>query len=95
MTNGNDFSERLRRVERVVAGEEDVSQKQAIILVLDLVAATYDQTRQLGKVVTKNEERSENNKSRIDVTEVRVNLGIGLTVLVSIVAAILILTGIA
>ena len=95
MTNGNDFSERLRRVERVVAGEEDVSQKQAIILVLDLVAATYDQNRQLGKVVEKNTIVSESNKNRIDVTEVRVNLGIGLTVLVSIVAAILILTGIA
>jgi len=95
MTNNGDFAERLRRVERVVAGEEDISQKQATILILDLVAANFSMHSAMKKTVDKNIELSQTNRSRLDTLEARVGWGIGLTVLVSVVAAILILTGFA
>ena len=93
MTDDNGFHERLRRVERVLCGDEEITQKQAMLLLLDLAAQNYDMNKKIrdeGKDVKKT---ADANKVKIEVLETRITVGIGLTVLVGIIASIKLVLG--
>ena len=70
----NGFVERLRRVERVVAGEEEITQKQAMILNLDLIHTVY--------LMTKGLEENVAPKSELRTLKVRVGILFSLVFLI-------------
>ena len=76
-----DIKEKLRRIEKITAGEEPVTQKQAVILLLGLFSDFWGEIDEPIKQVPLN-------TTDIAVMKVRVGLGIGLTALVGIVGGI-------
>ena len=76
------MQEKLRRVERIATGEEPITQKQAVLLLLDLVAGVYDEISPVIKQVPLN-------TTEIEVLGGKVKLGIGLTVAVGIAMALI------
>lgn len=82
----NNMKERLRRVEKVVTGEEPVTYTQAMVLVLDLISGVYNVVEPVVEQVPKN-------VTAIEVLKTRVTLGIGLTVIVGIIGGIVLVTG--
>ena len=75
------INEKLRRVERIAAGEEDITQKQAVLLNLGLFADLWGEIEEPIKVV-------KDHQTRLKVLEARVRLGIGLTALIGIAGGI-------
>ena len=80
------MKEKLRRIERVVAGEEPITQKQASILTLDVIGSMYDEFEPAIKQVPKN-------VTAIATLKVRVVMGIGLTALAAILGIALAIAG--
>ena len=78
--------EKLRRIERVVAGEEPITQKQVSILTLDVIGSMYDEFAPAIKQVPLN-------KTAIETLGVRVAMGIGLTALAAILGIALAIAG--
>jgi hypothetical protein len=76
------MKEHLRRIEKIAAGEEAVTQKQAILLILNLMANMYNEFEPHIQQVPKN-------STAIAVLRARVALGIGLTAFVALSGAIL------
>ena len=83
----SDIKEKLRRVEKVTAGEEPITQKQAMILMLGLFSDFWGEIEEPIKQVPLN-------TTAIEVLKVRVGLGIGLTTLVGIIGGIALVAGI-
>lgn len=80
------MTERLRRIEAVIAGKEQVSQKQASLLLLDLMYSMYSEIApQLPQI--------ERNKIEIERLKVKVAMGIGLTVVVAIAGGLIAVFG--
>lgn len=75
----NDMKDIIARAERIAAGEEPVTQKVAIQVVLNVMAGMYGEFSPHIKQVPKN-------TTAIEVLRTRVMLGIGLTALASILA---------
>ena len=75
------INEKLRRVERIMADEEPVTQKQATLLTLDLFADFWGEIEEPIKMV-----KAHNDK--LISLETRVRMGIGLTVIVGIAGGI-------
>ena len=82
----SDIKEKLRRVEKVTAGEEPITQKQAMILMLGLFSDFWGEIEEPIKQVPLN-------TTGIEVLKVRVGLGIGLTALVGIAGGIALIAG--
>ena len=75
------IQEKLRRVERIMTEEEPVTQKQAILLNLDLFAEFWGEIEEPIRMVKAHSER-------LTILETRVKMGIGLTVIVGVAGGI-------
>ena len=82
----SNIKEKLRRVERITAEEESVTQKQAMILMLGLFSDFWNEIEEPIKQVPIN-------TTELAVLKVRVGLGIGLTALVGIAGGIALIAG--
>ena len=80
------MKEKLRRIERVVAGEEPITQKQAMILLLDVIGGMYDKFEPAIKQVPLN-------VLAIATLTTRVKMGIGITALAAILGIALAIAG--
>lgn len=104
MSNGQDRMERLKEILEI--GEDKISYTQAVMHFVDVGIGIYDELEGLRDMNTRQfrhtkdrlediEGRVDDTESRLDKTEARVTLGVGLTALVALISAILIVTGIA
>ena len=75
------IQEKLRRVERILTEEEPVTQKQAVLLNLDLFAEFWGEIEEPIKMVKDHQDRLTN-------LEARVKVGIGLTVLIGVAGGV-------
>lgn len=80
------MNNRLGRIEKIIAGDEPITNKQANLLILDVLSGMYRDFEPAIKQVPKN-------TTALKVLRTRVNMGIGLTVLVGLTAAVIILVG--
>lgn len=80
------MNNRLQRIEKIIAGDEPITNKQANLLILDVLSGMYKDFEPAIIQVPKN-------TTAIKVLSTRVTMGIGVTVLVGLTAAIIFLSG--